>query len=63
MKKISAEGLKKVLEVRSKSEENCEKIVRPIIANVEKLGDKALLELTEKFDKIKLNSIKVNSKD
>ena len=32
-----------------------EAIVRPIMANVRTNGDKALLELTEKFDKVKLS--------
>ena len=33
-----------------------ESIVRPILANVRTNGDKALLELTERFDKAKLDS-------
>ena len=33
-----------------------ESLVKPIIENVKQNGDKALLELTEKFDKVKLSS-------
>ena len=40
-----------------------EALVRPIIDNVKTNGDKALLELTEKFDKVKLSTpvLEVNS--
>ncbi|GMM38840.1 trifunctional histidinol dehydrogenase/phosphoribosyl-AMP cyclohydrolase/phosphoribosyl-ATP diphosphatase [Saccharomycopsis crataegensis] len=46
----------KIIERPVQSTSNIMKLVNPIIENVIKNGDKALLELTEKFDKVKLSS-------
>lgn len=46
----------KILERPVQSTANIMKLVNPIIENVINNGDKALLELTEKFDKVKLDS-------
>lgn len=45
---------------RSESKTDIESIVADIIANVRQKGDKALLEYTEKFDKVALESLEVS---
>ncbi|OUM68113.1 hypothetical protein PIROE2DRAFT_39422, partial [Piromyces sp. E2] len=54
---ISAEQ-RKTLENRPiRSSDNISKLVTPIIDNVRKNGDKAIKELTEKFDGVKLDDV------
>ncbi|MCM8804700.1 MAG: histidinol dehydrogenase [Candidatus Omnitrophica bacterium] len=56
MEKISFDQLKVIL----KKEGEIEKDVKEIIDIVKKEGDKAILYFTEKFDKVKLENIKVS---
>lgn len=48
---------------RGSSEANIEDKVSDIIADVRKRGDEALLEYTEKFDKVKLSSLAVSREE
>ncbi|HOK56221.1 MAG TPA: histidinol dehydrogenase [bacterium] len=57
MEKISFEELKKILE---RKEEDIEKGVKEIIKRVKEEGDKAIFYYTEKFDRVKLENLKVN---
>lgn len=49
--------------MKDKETERIEEIVKGIIEKVKSNGDKALIEFTEKFDKVKLNQVFVSKKE
>lgn len=57
--------LEKILDRGQEAEINLEveKAVMQVIKNVRENGDKAVLDYTEKFDKVKLSSLKVSEKE
>ncbi len=54
---------KSILQRPVKSFEEIEKSVAPVLEAVKNHGDKALIELTEKFDKVKINTLQVSEDD
>ncbi|MFN4226712.1 MAG: histidinol dehydrogenase [Candidatus Ratteibacteria bacterium] len=60
MEKIDFEGLKKILK---REQENIENDVREIIEKIRKEKDKAIFYFTEKFDKVKLEKLKITQKE
>ena len=63
MKKINHLQLEKILKDRRQKDKKTEKVVREIIERVKKEKDKGLLYYTEKFDKVKVEKIKVEDKE
>lgn len=57
----SSEEIQKALTRPNQKTSDIMKLVLPIIQNVQKNGDKALLELTEKFDGVKLQTPVLNA--
>ncbi|MEG0331774.1 MAG: histidinol dehydrogenase [Clostridium sp.] len=55
--------VEKMLNRGEDSFEKIDEIVNSIISDVRKNGDKALIEYTEKFDKVKLNSLRVSEEE
>lgn len=51
---------KSILQRPIKSFEEIEKAVAPVLEAVKNHGDKALIQLTEKFDKVKINTLQVS---
>ncbi len=60
MEKISFEKLKKIIE---RKKEDIEKKVKEIIKKVKEEGDKAIFYYTKKFDKVKIENLKVSEKE
>ncbi|MCS7181066.1 MAG: histidinol dehydrogenase [bacterium] len=60
MEKVNFEDLKKILE---KKQEDIEKDVKEIIERVKNQGDKAIFYFTEKFDKVKLEKLKITENE
>jgi len=63
MKKINHLQLEKILKNRRQADKKTEVVVRKIIERVKKEKDKGLLYYTEKFDKVKIEKIKVEDKE
>lgn len=57
------ELVEKMLNREEDSFDKIDKIVSCIITDIRKRGDKALIEYTEKFDKVKLSNIKVTEEE
>ncbi|MEG2338907.1 MAG: histidinol dehydrogenase, partial [Clostridium sp.] len=55
--------VEKMLNRGEDSFEKIDEIVNSIICDVRKNGDKALIEYTEKFDKVKLSSLRVSEEE
>ncbi|CAH6721494.1 histidine biosynthesis trifunctional protein [[Candida] jaroonii] len=61
VKTASKEDIAKALTRPNQKTSDIMKLVLPIVENVQKNGDKALIELTEKFDGVKLSSPILNA--
>ena len=59
----NSKELNKALERPAIENNKLEKAVRKIIKQVQNKGDKALIELTRKFDKVEIKSLKVSAKE
>lgn len=60
---LNNKEIQKALERPAIENNKLEKAVRKIIKQVQNKGDKALIELTRKFDKVEIKSLKVSAKE
>ena len=63
-KKNSLNNLEKILNARKSKQQNQSKIVKKLLLDVKKYGDKSVLKFEKKFSKVKTNTKKIKfSKD
>src|SRR5579871_5958887 len=52
-----AKAIGKLLQARTSTLDEAESVVRPILANIRRNGDRALLQYTKKFDRLDLKQV------